>query len=211
MLLLHVSLYLTLIGNKLFYIMNISDHTRMIQWNCCSIRGKLPQLQSITNEFDVMYIQESLLWLHNSFWINRFKIIRKDFTSSNQRGICTLVRENLIFSVIDLSAFNHLSLEMLGIKLTVDNEPLVIINIYRHPNQITPFVMFNQLFSTLLNTYNKVIFVGDFNAHHPWWGCEYEDSADKSLSRIIEDHNLVTLNDRLSTILLHPNATRVLV
>jgi len=66
-----------------------------------------------TNEFDVMCIQESLLWPHNSFWINDFKVIRKDITSSNQRGICTLVRENLIFSVIDLSAFSHLSLEML--------------------------------------------------------------------------------------------------
>jgi len=70
---------------------------------------------------------------------------------------------------------------MLGIKLTVDNESLVIINIYRHPNQTIPFAMFNQLFSSLLNTYSKIIFVEDFNAYHPWWGCEHEDSADKNL------------------------------
>jgi len=55
----------------------------------------------------------------------------------------------------------------------------------------------------MLNKYNKVIFTRDFNAYHPWWGCDYEDNAGKTLSRI-DIHNLVTLNDRLSTILLHP-------
>jgi len=33
----------------------------------------------------------------------------------------------------------------------------------------------------------------------------------KTLSRIIEDHNLVTLNDRLPTILLHPNVKRLII
>jgi len=70
--------------------------------------------------------------------------------------------------------------------------------------------VFDHLFFILLNTYSKIIFVGDFNAH-PWWGCEYEDSAGKILSRIIEIHNLVTLNDRLFTILLHPNAKRSVI
>jgi len=122
-----------------------------------------------------------------------------------------LIRENIIFSVIDLSALNHPSLEMLGIMITADNVSLAIINIYRHPNQTTPFAMFDQFISTLLNSFNKIIFVGDFNAHHLWWGCEYEDSADKTLSRIIEGHNLVILNDRFPTILLRPNAKRSII
>jgi len=87
---------------------------------------------------------------------------------------------------------------------------IAIVNIYRHPNQNTPFAILDQLFSSL-NKYSKVIFIGDFNAHHPWWGCEYEDSAGKILSCIIEIHNLVTLNDRLPTILLHPNAKRSII
>jgi len=69
---------------------------------------------------------------------------------------------------------------------------------------------FNQLFSTILN-YSKVIFVGDFNAHHPWWGCEYGDSAGKTLSHIIDAHCLITLNDRSPTILLHPEAKRSVI
>jgi len=93
---------------------------------------------------------------------------------SNQRGICILVRENLAFSALDLNVFNHSTLEALGIVLHCDNEHIAIINIYRHPNQYTPFTVFDQLYSAMLIKYYKVIFIGDFNAHHPWWGYEYE-------------------------------------
>jgi len=122
-----------------------------------------------------------------------------------------LIRENLIFSTIDLTVFDRPSLEVLGIALTCDNESIAIINIYRHPNQHTPFVTFDQLFSAMLNNYSKVIFIGDFNAHHSWWGCDYEDSAGRILTHIIETHDLVTLNDRLPSIILHPKAKRSVI
>jgi len=97
---------------------------------------------------------------------------------SGREYFSTRGRENLIFSIIDLFAFSYFSLKIQGI-MTLDNESLIIVNIYRHSNQTFPFAVFDQLFSTLLNTYSKVIFIGDFNAHYPWWGCEYEDSARK--------------------------------
>jgi len=132
---LHIFRYSTLItNNNLTLTMYISGCIRLIQWNCCGIGGKLPQLQSIANEVDIMCIQESLPWLHNNFLINGFKAVRKDITSFNQRGICILVKENLIFSNIDLSAFNHPSWEIQGVILPLVNDSLVIVNIYRHPN-----------------------------------------------------------------------------
>jgi len=42
--------------------MNFSEYIRIIQWNCCSIREKLPQLQAISHSFDIICVQESLLW-----------------------------------------------------------------------------------------------------------------------------------------------------
>jgi len=76
-------------NNNSIFIMNISDNIRLIQWNCYGIRGKLPQLQIVANEVDIMCIQESMQWTHNNFWLKGFKIVRKDIASSNQRGICT--------------------------------------------------------------------------------------------------------------------------
>jgi len=191
--------------------MNLSDGIQILQWNCSGIRGKLPQLQAFANEYNVVCIQESLLWSHNFFNINGFKTIRKDITVSNQRGICILVRENLAFSTLDLNAFDHSTLEALGIVLHCDNELIAIINIYRHPNQNTPFTAMDQLYSAMLNKYNKVIFTGDFNAHHSWWGCEYEDPAGRILAQIIDTHDLVILNDKLPTIILYSNARRSLI
>jgi len=151
--------------------MNFSDGIQILQWNCRGIRGKLPQLQAFANEYDVMCIQvsllwahnimciqESLLWPHNFFNINGFKTIRKDITVSNQQGICILVRDNLAFSTLNLNAFDHTTFEALGIVLHCDNEPIVIINIYRRPNQYTPLTAIDQLYSAMLNKYKKVIF-----------------------------------------------------
>jgi len=150
--------------------MYIPDCIRLIQWNCCGIRGKLSQLQQIASEVNIMCIQESLLWSHNYFRINGFKVIRNDIVAFNKRGTCILIRENLTFNIFDLSGYYHPSWEIQGIILPLDddNDSLVIINVYRHPNQITPFNIFNLLFTALTNNFCKVVFVGDFNAHHPW-------------------------------------------
>jgi len=134
--------------------MNLSDGIQILQWNCSGIRGKLPQLQAFANKYDVVCIQESLLWSHNFFNINGFKTIRKDITVSNQRGICILVRENFAFFTLDLNVFDHSTLEALGIVLHCDNEFIAIINIYRHPNQYTSFTAIDQLYSAMLNKYN---------------------------------------------------------
>jgi len=64
-----------------------------------------------------------------------------------------LVRKNLVFSTIDFSAFNHSSLEVQGILLTLDNELIAIVNIY---SQSTPLAVFEQLFSSILNKFSKV-------------------------------------------------------
>jgi len=193
--------------------MHNTKEIRLIQWNCCGIRGKLPQLQQVSSEVDIMCIQESLLWLHNDFRINGFKAIRNDIAALNQRGICILVRESLVFAVIDLSAYYHPSWEIQGIRLPSNNnnESLVIINIYRHPNQVTSFNVINSLFSAMINSFRKVVFVGDYNAHHSWWGCRYIDVIGKTLSHIIDNHNLIILNDRSSPTFLHSSHTQSII
>jgi len=55
------TLYFSILETNINFVinMNISGSIRLIQWNCCGIRGKLPQLQIIANEVDIMCIQES--------------------------------------------------------------------------------------------------------------------------------------------------------
>jgi len=53
--------------------------------------------------------------------------------------------------------------------------------------------------------------MGDINAHHTWWGCDFDDQVGKTLSRIIEVYELVIANDRAPTILLPPNSRRSVI
>jgi len=66
--------------------------------------------------------------------------------------------------------------------------------------------VYNQLFSALSKKYRKFVIVEDFNAHHSWWGCCYDDSFGKILSHAIDTHRLIILNDRSSPTLLYPTA-----
>lgn len=50
-----------------------------------------------------MCLQETLLTPSASFRLQPFYIIRKDITREGQRGICMLVRNNIIFDHIDLT------------------------------------------------------------------------------------------------------------
>jgi len=108
--------------------MNISGDIRFMQWNCCGIKCKLPQLQSIAREVDVICIQESLLSPRTNFWLKDFNIIRNDIVSPNQRGICTLIRDNLTFTSVDLSLFNHPSWEIQGICFSLTEGSLLVVN-----------------------------------------------------------------------------------
>jgi len=154
-----------------------------------------------------MCIQESLLWSHNYFRINGFKVIRNDIVAFNKRGTCILIRENLTFNIFDLSSYYHPSWEIQGIILPLDddNDSLVIINVYRHPNQITPFNIFNLLFTALTNNFCKVVFVGDFNAHHLDWEDFLTDFQGERISQESEAYHLVIMNDGCPTFQSSPN------
>jgi len=93
-------------------------------------------------------------------------------------------------------------LELQGISLIHNNDPLAVINVYR--NQFTPFSILYHLLQSLYGNYKDVIITGDINAHHPWWKCDYENNTGKTISRLIDTHDLVIIN-RLPTILLPPN------
>jgi len=166
-----------------------------MQWNCCGIRGKLSQLQALAPSFDILCLQETLLRQHNKFRLRGFSAVRRDIASSPERGNSILISDKLTYSILYLSSFSHSSLEMQGITLIHDNQPLAIINIYRHPSQFTPPLILDALFQFIFTNFNRVLISCDFNAHHSWWGCDYEDKAGRILSHLFDSYNLIPIND----------------
>ncbi|XP_011069290.1 PREDICTED: uncharacterized protein LOC105155087 [Acromyrmex echinatior] len=94
--------------------------------------------------------------------------------------------------------------ELMDIEVTSDNEQILILNIYCHPNRRTS----TQFYSDLMRFGESKgsIFVGDFNAHHAAWGCSSTDRAGRSLLNAVEGINGCIVHDERSTLLLPPNS-----
>ncbi|KYQ54663.1 hypothetical protein ALC60_06470 [Trachymyrmex zeteki] len=177
----------------------------ILQWYCCGVRNKLPQLQSICKNYDIICIQESLLYPSSKFSLRGFHIIREDIVNPGLRGVCILIRHNIVFSIVDLSGLEDGSVEMLGVEVSSDNGKFTIINIYRHPNRNTLAQFYDDLMS-FGDSKGKCIFVGNFNAHHTHWDCSASDRAGKLILASAEDHYACILNDERPTLLLPPNS-----
>ncbi|XP_018405952.1 PREDICTED: RNA-directed DNA polymerase from mobile element jockey-like [Cyphomyrmex costatus] len=121
------------------------------------------------------------------------------------RGTCILVRQNLVYNILDLSAYNEASVEMQGIEIFAKNEKYTIINIYRHPNCDTPMQFFEDLLSYIVIKGNCII-MGDLNAHHKHWGCHSTDRVGKRILEACEDSRSCILGDHKPTLLLPPSS-----
>ncbi|KYN28491.1 hypothetical protein ALC57_02103 [Trachymyrmex cornetzi] len=73
---------------------------------------------------------------------------------------------------------------------------------YRHPGQDTPLTFYQDLLNALTE-FNLLLMTGDFNAHHPNWGCTSRSGAGNRLLKTIEEFDLVILNDGSSTLIHH--------
>jgi len=97
--------------------------------------------------------------------ISGFNPVRSDI-NPNLRGLCSFVRKDFNFSVIDVSGISHHSVEIQGILVQCSlDSPVVLLNVYRHLNSFTPFSFFRSL-SSFIST-KKYAILGDLNAHHP--------------------------------------------
>ncbi|KYN22581.1 hypothetical protein ALC57_05020, partial [Trachymyrmex cornetzi] len=160
----------------------------ILQWNCCGARSKLPQLQAISKNYDIICIQESLLSPFSIFSLRGFYTLRADITKPGMRGICILIRYNIVFSIIDPSDLKDDSVEMLAVEVSSDKEKFTIVNIYRHPNHNTPAQFYEHLMRCGDSKTNCIL-VGDYNTYHSQWGCSNTDRAGKFILTATEDHS----------------------
>jgi len=161
--------------------------------------SSLVELQYLANSFDVFCLQESLLSPLSSFSVPGFHILRRDVTSAKIRGLCVLIRADFLFSAVDTSSVFHPSIEIMGILLHCSlDAPILILNVYRHPNTNTPSHVFRSLFAMASSSKYSLI-VGDFNAHHQAWGDARNDVQGEHILQSIDDFQMILLNDGAAT------------
>jgi len=138
--------------------------------------------------------------------ISKFNPVRSDINGLNLRGLCSFVRKDFNFSVIDVSGISHYSIEIQGILMQCSlDSRMVLLNVYRHPNSFTPFSFFRNFFS-FISTYKYAILVGDFNAHHLAWDDGKQNRSGEYIFRNLETFSVVILNDDISTYISPPGS-----
>jgi len=129
------------------------------------------------------------------------------YNRSKYTGLCLFVRKDFNFSIIDVSRLAHHSAEILGIRVQCSlDSPVVLLNMYRHPNSSTPFSFFRSLFS-FISTHKYAILLGDFNSHHSTWDDGRQNRSGEYIFRNLETFNVVILNDGTNTYISPPGAS----
>lgn len=87
----------------------------------------------------------------------------------------------------------------------ISTNPLYIISIYRHPGHFD-----SQLWLRFVNSLPSsscILITGDFNAHHPYWGCRSADAVGLSLLEVTQESFLFSINDGKATFISRPHLT----
>jgi len=166
---------------------SLSMGLRLLQWNACGIRPRLPLLKQLlaSKEFDVICIQETFLKKDMRFEIEGYNVIRNDRTTAFHGGLAILIRENLGYTVMK----NPTDIEGQVVDLAMKNGRLTIVNVYVSPVGILDKEAFMGLFE-----YNNSIIVGDMNARHALWGAPNNDARGRLIADVIDDKGYVVLN-----------------
>ena len=140
---------------------------RVITWNCRSIYNKLFEFKRYiyTRKPDVICLQET--WIREPYtpsFINYQGFLKN--RNGRGGGIAIYVRNQLVVDEIILQQAVNGQLEIQAVRIkTTAASTIDILNIY-NPNRVVS----EQEFSFYLNQLgNRVVMLGDFNAHHNLW------------------------------------------
>ncbi|XP_055924474.1 uncharacterized protein LOC129956570 [Argiope bruennichi] len=170
---------------------------RILQCNinglCTSAtRAKLDHLLKLADQHRVQIIalQETKYKTAFKLKLKGFNIFRKDRLNRGGGGLALLIRK-ANFQVINIGQLhNDCDLEIQGISLNWNGEPIKIFNTYLPPNG-------RGLCDGLsLVTDEQTFILGeDLNAKHTSWGCSTSNQIGVDLSNFIDDKAFMCIND----------------
>ena len=176
---------------EVFYIM---DNIKILQWNCNGLRSRIDDIkQLLIHNFDIICLQETRLTNNCKFSIPGYNILRKDRPNGQLgEGQITAIKKNLFYDKIDNLAIY--SLELLTIQMILDNEPVIIVNLYRKPETYTDLQTWDTLLQHINTINSQKVICGDFNAHSNVWSSNNNPSG-ATLTQALNNTYLIVLND----------------
>ena len=172
----------------------------IIQWNCRGLRANFEELNILFSSFSpaVVCLQETLQHDDKMIKFRHYMQYYKNSLKMDGRpngGVSILIKNNFPHSQINLTT----NFQAVATRVTL-HRVITICCIYLPPNSPVDTL-------DLVNLINQlpapILFVGDFNAHSPLWGCSSLDNRGKICEDLINNQTLCILNNKTPTY-LHP-------
>lgn len=180
--------------------------------NIRSIGNKLDELKMflVTKSIDIMLLNETMLTPSKKLSIPNYKIVRKDRQNRRGGGICFIIHDSIDHCLrsTDLTLPTDECLAIEFPALGSQNQPLILVAYYSPPQVTVNQDLLNKLF----DTNERVILIGDLNAHHQSWHSKINNPSGEIISDSIEKLDLVIINDSSPTYLPEhkPNYTAII-
>lgn len=164
-----------------------------MHWNCFALKNKINDLEMFINnrKIDIVLLNETKL--DNSFTsnINNYEIIRKD-RNNRGGGVAIIINNEVDFEIID--SYDSFNLEIISIKVYVNNKEFIIICFYLPPNATFP----NEFFKKIEKEKNLIV-AGDLNCKSKSWYSRKENKNGKLLDEYLENSNLQIIRNKKPT------------
>lgn len=150
--------------------MNNQDQAEVIQWNICGLRGRLPEFQLITNEYNpkILALQETMFddtKYYDKLNGSRYKWYLKPGPVKIRNGVAIAIDKNIPHSEIKLQT----DLQAIACR-TMGKNATTYVSIYIPPRKITPTNLKIKLQDLINQLPKPFLLMGDFNAHRTDWG-----------------------------------------
>lgn len=173
---------------------------KIIQWNICGLRGKIAELQLISNEYepDVIALQETMF--NEKKYIHKIDQSKYDWylkawdVNNARNGIALAINKNIPHKEVTLKT----DLQALACR-TEDGNPITYTSIYIPPRKMTARQTRRKLQNLIKQLPKPFILMGDFNAHLTEWGSFKDDRWGRAILELINKNNLKILNNGSST------------
>ncbi|KAF7282598.1 hypothetical protein GWI33_002318 [Rhynchophorus ferrugineus] len=154
----------------------------LMTWNANSLRGKQAELEDVMTFYhvDIVLIQETFLKPSHRLSFEHFFVYRNDRTPGRGGGTAILVRKGVKHELLPSLSVNNF--ETTSIKIDIQERPFVITSLYRKSSAFN----YAEYRSLVEGKFPKII-GGDFNAHHPTWGCSRANSAGNAIVALSAD------------------------
>lgn len=168
----------------------------VLQWNCRGLLKNLDDVKELLWEHAPLAVclQETHLSSKHTDFLPQYITYRKDRQNTNQPsgGVAIILQRSTTAKEVKLRT----ELEAVAVRVIWLQRLITICSIYIPPDKRLQKSEFENLMDQLPEPY---IIAGDYNAHHPLWGCENYDSRGRMIEKLLVSTGACILNKKKPT------------